>query len=75
MQCRPIFIAQMLILEKSKINDLSIYPKGLERAKKTQSRRKKITKRESMIYKTENINKSKVGCLKIPMKLTNPYPD
>lgn len=39
---RVKFIALMLTVGKSKINDLSAYPKKLERAKKTQSKYKKI---------------------------------
>ena len=57
------FIAQMFT-----------YPqKVIKSKKKIQSRRKKIKRINDI--ENENIDKSKVGCLRISIKLTNSSPD
>lgn len=68
MQYRAIFwmkfTAQMLILKKSTISDLSAYPKKLERAKETQIKWKESNKNRINDKRNEKGDKSITDCLK-----------
>ena len=55
------------------IAQMFTYPQKVIKSKKIQSRRKKIKRINDI--ENENIDKSKVGCLRISIKLTNSSPD